>query len=152
MVFDVEQIFAGLLGSDLNGVILCIAHVVQRLFILTRSWVKVELFGVLGAHACHTLSLVERRSVLLVVARSRCHILHLLFPDLFPLGFRDSDSHASLLCLGLAHIILSWTRVIISLRLVLATHVDALGCFAKCVRLIHVVTGTWNRLFLFILP
>ena len=122
------------------------------MFVLARPWVKVELFTILRAHAGDALSLVERRRVLLIVSRPRSLVLHLLLPDFFPLGLRDSHSGSGLLRLRLAHVVLGRAWVIIALWLVLAAHVDALGGFAECVRLIYVVAGAWNRLLRVVLP
>ena len=136
-LINAENVIARFLRANLGVVLLMIAHIIERLFILARARVFVYIFAVLGAHVRRAFDVREAGGVFLIVSRARYLLFHLGFPDLLPLSFGDALSSSCLLGLTLANFILSRARIGITDGLVLTAHVRrTLHGFAESISII----------------
>ena len=137
------------MSSDLDVVRLVVAHVVERVGVLTRARVFIPVLLVLGAHHFSaTLCVGEGREVLAIISGSRRIVVGLLLPYLSSLCL--TDLHSGRLKLGGRFIdrILAWSRVLVNLRPVFRAHVGhTSGCLAEGVSLVDVVAWAWVVLF-----
>ena len=121
-----------------------VAHIVQGLFVLTRSWIIVFLRLILGTHGCTTFDVVECGCVLGVVTWSWCIIFSLLSPDVLSLCPAYAHGRHLLSCWRVISVIISrsWVRVL--LWLVFGTHIGTFRSgLTESIGITHVVTRSW---------
>lgn len=121
-----------------------VAHVVQGLFVLTRSWVIVPLRLILGTHGCTTFGVVESGCVLGVVTWSWRIIFSLLSPDVLSLCPAYAHGRHLLSRWRVISVIISrsWVRVL--LWLVLGAHIGTFRSgLTESIGITHVVARSW---------
>ena len=68
-----------------------VAHVVQGLLILARSWVVIPLRLILGAHRCNSFHVVESGGVFRIISWPWSIVLSLLLPDVLSLRLANAN-------------------------------------------------------------
>ena len=139
-----EQIVSYFLSAYSDVCCLWVAHIVQGLFILSRSWVIVPLWLVLGAHWCDSLDVVERGGIFGIIAGSRSLVLSLLFPDVLSLSLAYANRRYLLPRRRVVRTVLSWAWIRILFCFILGTHRgNSSRCLTKSVSFTYVISWPW---------